>query len=69
MVAPFIGQKIGEDQKRKQKNVFAGKTSWFSVRKYVVTKKEKKKKSLPALPISGFRSQKKKKTNGVIPKW
>ena len=43
MVAPFIGQNIGEDQKKGLRC----KTSWFSVRKYryVMTKK---KRSLPA---------------------
>ena len=59
MVAPgaefrggtLIGQKIGG---------LRCKTSWFSVRKYVMTKK--KKKGL-RLPISGFSVSKEKKQN------
>ena len=55
MVAPgagfrggtLIGQNIGED--RKKKKGLRCKTSWFSARKYVMTKK----KGL-CLPISGF---------------
>ena len=39
-MAPFIGQNIGEDQKKKE-NGLRCKTSWFSVRKYVMTKKRK----------------------------
>ena len=38
MVAPFIGQNIGEDQKKGLRS----KTSWFSVQKYVMTKKKKR---------------------------
>ena len=54
MVAPFIGQKIGEDQKK----VFVAKRVQFSVRKYVMTKK---KRSLPTNQwVFGFKRKKKK---------
>ena len=61
MVAPFIGQNIGEDQKKKKK-VFAAKRVGvqFAVRKYVMTKK--KKRSLPTNQwVFGL---KRKKQNG-----
>ena len=49
--------------KSKNKKGLRCKTSWFSVRKYVMTKKKKKK--VFAYRSVGFRSQKKKKqTNG-----
>ena len=60
MVAPFIGQNIGEEQKKGLRC----KTSWFSVRKYAMIKKK-----VFAYQSVGFRSQKKKKPNGVTPKW
>ena len=60
VVALFIGQNIGEDQKKGLRC----KTSWFSVRKYVMTKK----KGL-YLPITGFLGLKrKKKTKWCHPK-
>ena len=52
---------VGEDQKKDLRC----KTSWFSVRKYVMTKRKK----VFAYQSVGFRSQKKKKTNGFTPKW
>ena len=61
VVAPFIGQIIGEDQKKK---CLRCKTSWFSVRKYVMTRK--KKKGL-CQPISGFSVSKEKKTKWCHP--
>ena len=36
-MAPFIGQKIGEDQNKKG---LCCKTNWFSIRKYVMIKKK-----------------------------
>ena len=63
MVAPgagfrggtLYGPKVGEDHKKKGLRC---KTSWFSVRKHVMTKK----KGL-CLPISGFSVSKEKNTN------
>ena len=59
-MAPFIQNK-GEDQKKGLRC----KTSWFSVRKYVMPKK-KEKKGL-CLQISGFSVSKEKKTQIVSP--
>ena len=59
-VTLFIGQNLTEDQKKKGLRC---KTSWFSVRKYVMTKKK-----VFAYQSVGFWSQKKKKTKWCHPK-
>ena len=51
-MAPFIGQKKGEDQKKG----LPRKTRWFSVPKYVMTQKKKGLR----ITISGFSVSKKK---------
>ena len=61
--ATGVGQNIGEDQKK----VLRCKTSWFSVRKYAMTKKKKKKEKVFANQSVGFRSQKKKTKQMVSP--
>ena len=62
VMAPFIGQNISEDRKKS----LCCKTSWFSIRKYVMTKKKKKGLCYQSV---GFRSQKKKqKTKWCHPK-
>ena len=62
MVALFISQKIGEDQKKGLRC----KTSWFSVRKYVMTPPPKKKKVF-AYQSLGFRVSKEKQKQMVSP--
>ena len=61
VVALFIDQKIGEDQKRKKG--LRCKTSWFSVHKYVMTPQKK----VFANQSVGFRSQKNKQKQMVTP--
>ena len=61
VVAPFIGQNKDEDQTKKSLRC---KTSWFSVRKYMMTKK---KQTGLCLPISGFSVSKEKKKQMVSP--
>ena len=58
VVSPFIDQNVAEDQKTK---ILRCKTSWFLVRKYVMTKKKSK---VFAYQSVVFLSQKKNK-----PKW
>ena len=54
MVAPIFDQKIGEDQKKG----LPCKTSWFSVRKYVITKE--KRSSSTNQWVFGLKSKKNK---------
>ena len=69
MVAPGEGFRGGtlyrpKYRRRPKKKGLRSKTSWFSIRKYVMTKKK-----VFVYQSLGFRSQKKKNPNGVTPKW
>ena len=59
VVAPFIGRKIGEDQKKKSLRC---NTCWLSVQKYVMTRR---KRSLTTNQwVFGLKRKQKKKQNG-----